>query len=60
VAAVLTMDPWLYLPKDEVLAGSFRLSVPHIAVNSVNYERLTSFDIYAVINKFFENSKSTH
>ncbi|TNV79003.1 hypothetical protein FGO68_gene3562 [Halteria grandinella] len=59
VKAALTIDPWMFVHHQDVLDGVFKVDIPHIAVNSQNYQRVTSFDIYGAINKFFTNSKGT-
>lgn len=49
IKAALTFDPWMYTHMKEVFDGKFKIDIPHCAVNTTAYERLSTFDTYGAI-----------
>ena len=56
VEAALTLDPWMFVHLKDTMEGTFKLSIPHIAVNSGYFDTICKFDTYGAIKRFFENS----
>jgi pimeloyl-ACP methyl ester carboxylesterase len=53
VKAALTIDPWMFVHNEETMQGTFKIDVPHLAVISFDYHRLSGYDINRYISKFF-------
>ena len=59
VKALMTMDPWLYVPHKLILSGEYKLNVPFFAVSSQSFHPFCAqfYESWKSLKSLFENSE---
>ncbi|TNV72750.1 hypothetical protein FGO68_gene10341 [Halteria grandinella] len=60
VKAVLALDPWMFLHLEDIDAGTFAISAPHVTINTENFDLKCFYKSNRYIQTFQENSKTKY